>query len=734
MTRPAPFIPPVSDLPGPVLSLQRAVRHWRDATTGWLQIDDPAGAAILAARRPPTDLPRVVVVGEANRGKSSLINALLGLPGLSPVDAGLATCTYLVFTHSSEPYAVARFAGGMAAIEFPPDDLRAWATINGEPDVEIPPPRWIEVGVAATLAASMTLVDTPGVGGLVAAHAELAVEAASAATALLFVLDASAPFSRAELDFLTAVSERVEAVHFVVTKTDAYRGWREIVAADQVLLASHAPRFADAQFHPVSSRLAETAAVQEDPKIVDMLSAQSGVAALRGVLANQVTAAAARTSDANIIRTTITVLSGAIVRLEGQRLALTAGAARAGALKVRRAELIARRKAGTRGWQVMLRAEIQRARVDLTHETAREVREAAQMFRGSIDHADTEELKNMAFHIDAYAQAMTIRAHSRLTEAMAKICRSALANLFSPSEMTALVSALATRPYAALVTRRPDKARSLDDTIMTMSGAGMGFSLSRLATMLPAAALPAAFGVVLAPVSVVIGGAAALYLVKSRRRLATKAHLKQWLGEVLGEVKAQIDQNIAEQFIEADEQLTLALDDALTRQVTAMDNQITDVDGALKLDAAERAERLRTLDERHAVGAQLTVDGENLLLRLRFDNGRTLAPAGIASSAADLAGSSGTPPAQAGVPGAAGRPRTMEIPAALLRLVAEQRAAAANAPPAARGRHAAETEPEDSIVLPTAHAYSGLDLSALWAVVNTGRQSDGSFDEGAPSG
>ena len=63
------------------------------------------------------------------------------------------------------------------------------------------------------------------------------------ATALLFVVDASAPFSQPELDFLIEASKRVNFVMFALTKTDAYPGWRTILADDQAQLQAHAPRF-----------------------------------------------------------------------------------------------------------------------------------------------------------------------------------------------------------------------------------------------------------------------------------------------------------------------------------------------------------------------------------------------------------------------------------------------------------------------------------------------------------
>jgi len=662
----------------PQLALPQAIRQWREQSVAWVRDTDAATAALLAKRRGPAGVPRVVVIGETNRGKSSLVNALLGVPGLSPVDAGLATCTYLQFTHGTSPTAVAHFGGGMADITFPATELPVWATTNSEPDHDLPPPRWIEVSIPAALLQTVTLVDTPGVGGLVAGHADLAAEAAAGATALLFVVDASAPFTRGELEFLERVGDRVDSVHFAVAKTDVFRGWREIVQADQQLLARYLPRFTDAPFHPVSSTLATAADAQPDPRIGEVIRAQSGIVDLRRILSQDVAARASLLADANLIRAAVTVLSGEVVALENQRRALTTGAAQADVLKNRREELLGQRKSGGRSWQVMLRAEIQRARVDLTHETAREVREASQLFRGAIDAADAEQLKQLPFHIDAYAQAMTVRAHGRLLDAMGRIVQAVLAELFTAEERAVLAASLATRPYAPLVTRGPDRAKSADDTIMSLAGGGIGLTLGSLVRMAAAPLAATAFGVVLLPVSIALGGAAAFFMVRSRRRVQDRQHLKSWLMEVLGEAKAQIDQNIAEQFIDAEAQLTLALDDALAKQVGMLEAEIKQVDGALKLDASERAGRLRTLDERRASGVSLVNSGEALLDRIRSTR-----PAGSVM----LPGS-----AAAGAVAA----RTIAVPPGLPDRLPAPSPEDAGQPPAARPRYAAPEGPAGS--------------------------------------
>ena len=53
------------------------------------------------SRRRDVTRPSIVVVGETKRGKSSLVNMLIGVPDLSPVDAAVATASFLEFRHST---------------------------------------------------------------------------------------------------------------------------------------------------------------------------------------------------------------------------------------------------------------------------------------------------------------------------------------------------------------------------------------------------------------------------------------------------------------------------------------------------------------------------------------------------------------------------------------------------------------------------------------------------------
>ena len=85
----------------------------------------PDGATeVERARAVKPVRPTIVVVGETKRGKSSLINALVNVPGLSPVDPQVATSTYLTIQHGPQLAARAIFPGSPNMVPLEVDRLR----------------------------------------------------------------------------------------------------------------------------------------------------------------------------------------------------------------------------------------------------------------------------------------------------------------------------------------------------------------------------------------------------------------------------------------------------------------------------------------------------------------------------------------------------------------------------------------------------------------------------------
>ena len=626
--------------------LAQQAREATDAAAAVLRDHAPSGVAeIERVRGQAGSAPAVVVVGETKRGKSSLVNALLGSPGLSPVDAQVATAAYLLFRHGEQPSARAVFPTTEQPI--PVDQLRQWATeLDLLPDGQ-PPPRRIEVEFPAPLLTNLVLVDTPGVGGLVAAHGEVALAAVKEAAALLFVVDSSSPFSQPELEFLRRASESVDLVLFALTKIDAFRGWRQVLEDDQALLAQHAPRFAGAEFHPVSARLAEQAAALPDPALANLLRTESQIVPLQLALQARVAAKATALREANVLRAARTQLTLYGRELVANRSAIDPEPGRAEQLRARRDELTQHKRAGGRSFQVRLRAEIQRARLESMSDVQREVRDQIQYWRTAIDGADRAALDRLPADLDAVVHAMSMRQFEWMLGRLRRVTDNVLSDLFAPEEMAEVYAGFAHAPSLRPEVALPGKRQqNTEDKIVAVGGVIAGFGASRLVLMLPALAGGAA-AVVALPVSLGLGLASAAWMIRSRRHVADKQHYRQWLVETLTEARAALEAEVAAQFVDAEQALTLALDEAIGRRVEALDREIRQIDEALKMDAAEKDKHRRDLNQRISAANSAAKQIDAVLPRLRASQGGGIgniaAVASIAAAAVrDLPRPSGT--------------------------------------------------------------------------------------------
>ncbi|PXY34726.1 dynamin [Prauserella sp. PE36] len=598
-------------------TLPAQVKQAREQLLTLLREADPQAAKwVEEQRKARSKKPSVVVVGETNRGKSSLVNALLATPGLSPVDADVATSTYLAFEYSDEWLAQACYPGQLAPVGFPLEELPRWVSVAHElPEGQLPP-RYVEVSGPVPLLERVSVVDTPGVGGLDAMHGELAMEAAASATALLFVVDASAPFTSTELQFLRNMADRVETVVFALSKIDQFRGWREVLAADQELLAEHAPRFADSPFHAVSARMFEMAGKAPNEQAAAMLREKSGVAELQGALQELLVGRSAMLGEANTLRALSSALAEQKAKLGAEKRALSAGESEAEQLRARRDQLTVERRSSTRGWQLKLRGEVQRTRVELGHEASRQMRDAQSYFRQQIDAADREQLGKLPQQVDVALQTISQRVSAQLAQRLNHVTDVALAELFSAEELDIIRAQFARAGGPPVVLRPPERRPpTAEDKLLVFMGVSGGAGAAKLAAA-PLAGF-ALFNPVVLPATIVIGLGAGWWMARTRRHAADKQHTKQWLVESIADARSMLDQLVAEQLIEAEQQLALALDDALSRRIEAIETELKEVDKTIKMDAQERAKKLSAVTKRIKEMADAQERADGFLGRIR---------------------------------------------------------------------------------------------------------------------
>ncbi len=588
------------------LSLPKQVAQAREQLLTVLrESDEDAARWVEEIRAKRRATPSAVVVGETNRGKSSLVNALLGRPGLSPVDADVATATYLVFGHAETWEARACYPGQLAPVPVDLGELVHWVSDAHQLPAGELPPRYVEVDGPVELLEKLSIVDTPGVGGLDSMHGELAAEAAASATALLFVVDASAPFTLGELNFLSNVGERVETIVFALSKVDQFRGWRQVLEADQALLAEHAPRFAGARFHPVSARMYEMAGKAPSAEAAAMLRERSGVDALRDALADLLVGRSIMLTEANTMRALATALGELGIKLESERRALSTGEEEAESLRARKEELTGERRSSTKGWQVRMRSEIQRARLENNHEVARQMRDLQSWFRQAIDSADRDVLPTLPGQVDAAMQMVSGRIGASVAARLHRVTETVLADLFSTDEVEMIRAQFARAGHPPVVLRPPERRQpTTEDKLLVFTGAtgglGAGSMVARFLPGVGAVGASASIGatmLALAPVAI-IGLGAGWWLQRTRKHTADKQHMKQWLSESIADARSTLDQLVSEQLIEAESQLALALDEALGRRIAGIEEELREVDKALRLDASERSKRLGVVNKR----------------------------------------------------------------------------------------------------------------------------------------
>ncbi|MEV6302071.1 dynamin family protein [Actinoplanes sp. NPDC051861] len=567
--------------------LDTAVRD----TLSYLRTADPDAAADLAElRRAHLVRPSVVVVGETKRGKSSLVNALLGVPGLSPVDAAVATAAYLSFVPGEQFSARAWLSGGA---EVAVDDLAEWATGRQRA-------RRIEVTHPAPLLRYLSLLDTPGAGGLDPAHAAIALDAVRRATALLFVADASAPLSQPELDFLAAATERVDAVVFALTKIDAYPQWRAIAEDNRALLQAHAPRFAAAPWFPVSSRLAEMALSSAEQALVD----ESRIAGLQHALV-ELAGRGHQLQLSNVLRAARGDLDRLREAADSRVSAAAADPRKQIEARAERAALAGRKRTESRQWTLRLGTEIQRARVETVGFLRTRVGEVQHEIAERVDKARADDLAALPDLVDTHLQAVAADVSQRLETTYHAIAERVLAEAFDAERLATTLSRLSATLRHALAAGSP-RAGSHDNMLIAMSAGGIALVAGRGA-VLGMSALGVAGSLLIPFAGIGLGLAAGGYVLYRRRVHQDRRQAQTWLRDVLAEARAALTDEISTRFTDLQYALSVALDDAIERRLRELDAHIAEIDAAIAEDAAGRAKRR----------AAATADRDAALTRLR---------------------------------------------------------------------------------------------------------------------
>lgn len=179
---------------------------------------DIAGRMEEELKKLEDNLFYLVVLGQFKRGKTTLINALLG-ENLLPTAVVPLTSVITLIRYGKERSIVVRFLDNTEKnISF--NELSLYITERENPknqrgvkvvEITIPSP-FLEGGVV--------LVDTPGIGSTFLHNTETSYDFLPRADAALFVLSVDPPLSEAEGRYLNDIASSVSTIFFVLNKID----------------------------------------------------------------------------------------------------------------------------------------------------------------------------------------------------------------------------------------------------------------------------------------------------------------------------------------------------------------------------------------------------------------------------------------------------------------------------------------------------------------------------------
>jgi Dynamin family len=578
--------------------------------------DDEAGAAEALdadVARVQAGNAAVVVVGEKKRGKSSLINALIGRPGLLPVDADVATCVHIVVSHGPDG-ATVMLGGGPEGREVGLDAIAEYAALDpGARAPEHEDVSQVQVRVPAPLLeGGLELIDTPGVGGLVAGHAALTLATLNRADALVFVLDGSSEITASELAFLERATERIATVVFAITKIDQFPSWEAVRARDVELIAHHAPRYADAPWFGVSSRaVADALAAEADGELEEAAQerAASGIDPLSAHLAG--------------------LAEGA----DGLRLAnllhqATATVKRLSALQVRRAlslspspefaELVKREKAALTAlqgqnatWRQTLGERSARLEQRMRTELNRRLEDLRKEVGDRIAVGNNKIFDEVGTDLPPRAQALWIELDTLLRRELTALGQALLADLEGVELDLAGVVPDAPERLAQL----PEAARGAGSTSFAEQGimaAGLGMGLGHLVAL-----------VVAPPIGILAGVGAVGFFSWRRwskeRGARSREDARRYLGEVATRLNNEIPPVVSQAVAGAREVLGRQITEALTAEKERLTVSLAEHGKNLASEKSAVARRKAEVEARLRRRNALRETAEQLATRLPAD-------------------------------------------------------------------------------------------------------------------
>jgi predicted GTPase len=222
----------------------------------------------------------LAVLGQFKRGKSSLMNAVIGRE-LLPTGVLPLTSAITILKYGETERLMVSHTYSLLPEELPVADLPNYVTEKHNPNNQ-KKVKNVSVELAVPfLRYGLEFVDTPGVGSAISANTTTTYDFLPECDAVLFVTAADSPMTTLELEFLKEIRGYVNRIFFVINKIDLVANEeRDEVMGFVAETIRTQTGHDNLKIFPVSSRLALSARTSGDTALYE----QSGLKALEDAL------------------------------------------------------------------------------------------------------------------------------------------------------------------------------------------------------------------------------------------------------------------------------------------------------------------------------------------------------------------------------------------------------------------------------------------------------------------
>ncbi len=380
---------------------------------------------------------------------------------------------------------------------------------------------------------------------------------ADAPAVVVFVVSAIAVLTESDCALVDLAAKYTDLVIGVVTKIDAHRNWRDVLAADRVRLAARAPRYQHVQWVGASA-----APDLGEPRLDEL------VGLLRQRLSDP------DVQRRNRLRAWEVRLHTVIDRYQAD----AAGAdrqARVTVLRKNRDDILRGRRLSKSERTIALRSQIQQARVQLTYFARNRCTSVRAELQEDASNMGRRGLGEFESYVRTRSAQVVDEVDEGITDHLADVATEL--GLSAPTPPPPL--------EAPEVAQPPLKSRRLETQLTMIVGAGFGFGVALAVTRLFEGLAP---GLTIA--GLVAGGLVGLLLtvwvVGIRGLLHDRAVLDRWVTDITATLRSAVEERVATR--------VLAAETALTTDLAARD----EVESAT---AADRVAEIDTELREHAV-------------------------------------------------------------------------------------------------------------------------------------